>query len=159
MVDPVPGFLREYRRDGQLLHLFVTGSCKLNVPFCEGYLALRAYTAATAAFTLRMPHKWVDNVLSHHSIHGVGKNRQGVSRRLSLEAIIELAIALRISRAFGAPVSRALSVARSLGPSGICRLEGVTVSVNLQEIRAEVVERLQQAVETVPVPKRGRPRG
>jgi hypothetical protein len=31
--------------------------------------------------------------------------------------------------------------------------------VNLQEIRAEVVGRLQHAVETVPVPRRGRPRG
>jgi hypothetical protein len=120
---------------------------------------VRAYTAATAAFTLRMPHKWVDNVLSHHSIRGVGKNRQGVSRRLSLDAIVELAIATRLSRAFGAPISRSLEVARSLSPSGICRIEGVTVSVNLQEIRAELVERLQHAVETVPVPKRGRPKG
>lgn len=120
---------------------------------------MRAYTAATAAFTLRMPIKWVDNVLSHHSIQGVGRKRQGVSRRLSLESILELAIALRIHRAFGSPVAQSLQLARSLGPSGICRVDGVTVSVNLQDIRGEVLERLQQAVETVLVPKRGRPRG
>jgi len=119
---------------------------------------MRAYTAATAAFTLRKPAKWVDNVLSHHSIHGVGRKSQGVARRLSLEAIIELAVALRIHRGFGSSIARSLEVARSLGPGGICRIEGVTVSVNLQEIRSEVLDRLQHAVETVPVPKRGRPR-
>lgn len=120
---------------------------------------MRAYTAATAAFTLRMPVKWVDNVLSHHSVHGVGKKRQGVSRRLSLESILELAVALRIHRAFGSSLAQSIALARLLGPSGICRVEGVTVSVNLQEIRTDVLERLQYAVETVPVPKRGRPRG
>jgi hypothetical protein len=103
--------------------------------------------------------KWVDNVLSHHVIQGVGRNRQGISRRLSLESIIELAVALRIHNGFGSSINRSLQIARSLGPGGICRIQGVTISVNLQEIRAEVLDRLQQAVETVPVPKRGRPPG
>ena len=120
---------------------------------------MRAYTAATAAFTLRMPLKWVDNVLSHHSLAGVSRKRQGVSRRLSLDAIIELAVAIRINRALGASLSRSLHLARTLAPSGICRIEGVTVSIDLHEIREEIVSQLQQAVEIVPVPKRGRPRG
>jgi hypothetical protein len=106
-----------------------------------------------------MPLKWVDNVLSHHAIRGVGRNRQGISRRLSLDSIIELTIALRVHRAFGCSIARSLEVARLLAPSGICRIDGVTISVNLQEIKTRVVERLQHAVETVPVPKRGRPTG
>jgi hypothetical protein len=105
-----------------------------------------------------MPVKWVDNVLSHHPISGVTQTRQGISRRLSLESIVELAVAIRIHQALGSPIAQALKLARSLGSSGICRIEGVTVSVNLQELRNEVLGRLQQAVETVPVPRRGRPR-
>ena len=119
---------------------------------------MRAYTAATAAFTLRMPVKWVDNVLSHHSISGVTQRRQGISRRLALESILELAVALRIHRALGASIAQSLELARSLGTTGICRVEGVTVSINLQDIRDEVLDRLQHAVETVPVPRRGRTR-
>jgi hypothetical protein len=106
-----------------------------------------------------MPLKWVDNVLSHHAIHGVGKIRQGVSRRLSLDSIVELSIALRVHQTFGCPMARSLEIARLLAPSGICRIDGVTISVNLQELKASIVERLQHAVETVPVPKRGRPAG
>ena len=48
----------------------------------------RAYTVGTAALALDVPTKWLDNVLSHHSVPGVVQERQGVSRKVSLEGVL-----------------------------------------------------------------------
>jgi hypothetical protein len=51
---------------------------------------MRAYTVATTAVTLNVPTKWVDNVLSHYHVPGVARNQQGVSRKLTYQAILTL---------------------------------------------------------------------
>lgn len=120
---------------------------------------MRGYTAATAAFALHMPVKWVDNILSHHQVRGVSGGRQGHSRRLSLEAIVTLAVALRLWKALGAPIKACLNIAQSVDSGEHPVGRGIVIYVDLASIRAETLERLAHAVETVPVPRRGRPRG
>jgi hypothetical protein len=121
---------------------------------------VRAYTAATAAFTLRVPVKWVDNVLSHHRIPGVTQARQGIARRLTLDSIVALAVALRLSTGMRASIGRSLEVAASLSREGHYDLdESVAIEIDVRAIRSELIDRLTHAVETVPVPRRGRPRG
>lgn len=120
---------------------------------------MRAYTVATAAVTLRMPPKWIDNVLSHHSISGVAKSRQGVSRRLTPRAILNLEIAIRLSDALDIPAGRALRLAHELLQDAAASTtgKGITVTVDIQAIESDLAERLAHAVEISPVPKRGRP--
>jgi hypothetical protein len=120
---------------------------------------MRAYTVATAAFTLRMPVKWVDNLLSHHQLRGVTGGTQGHARRLSLDAIVTLAVALSLWKTLRAPIRSCLHIAESLEDGKHIAGDGIVVSVPLASIRAETVDRLSHAVETVPVPRRGRPRG
>lgn len=120
---------------------------------------MRAYTVATAAVTLRMPGKWLDNVLSHYSVVGVARSRQGVSRRLTPRAIICLEVAIRLTGMLSIPVARALQLANQLleTPSGIPAGKGITLSLDLDAIEEDVAARLAQAVEIAPTPRRGRP--
>jgi hypothetical protein len=120
---------------------------------------VRAYTVATAAVTLRMPSKWIDNVLSHHSIAGVAKARQGIARRLTPHAILNLEVALRLLDALSLPTARALELARDLMASTgeLSTGKGITLTLDIEAIRAELAQRLAHAVEIAPLPRRGRP--
>ena len=120
---------------------------------------MRAYTVATAAVTLRMPAKWVDNVLSHHSIAGVAKARQGIARRLTPHAILNLEVALRLSDALSIPTARALELAQDLTArtGELSTGKGITLTLDIEAIQAELAERLAHAVEIAPLPRRGRP--
>ena len=119
-----------------------------------------AYTVAATAVTLRMPLKWVDNVLSHHSIPGVKRGRQGLSRRLAPQSILSLEIALRISRALRIPMAQALELSSRLLSGAAADVgHGITLSIDLESIRDDLHERMAHAVEIAPSPRRGRPPG
>jgi hypothetical protein len=124
---------------------------------------MRAYTVATTAVTLRMPEKWLDNVLSQNTVDGVIRKRQGVARRLTPKAVLTLDIAARLVRALGATMPAALRLARQLIEQGTDRAdvdagEGLRLTLDLQAIERDLMERLAQAVEIAPSPQRGRPR-
>ena len=123
---------------------------------------MRAYTVKAAAVALKASPKWVDNVLSHHKVPGVTRKRQGVTRRVSSEAMLVLEIALRIMRSFGVPIGRALQVAGSVvemraDAAGVEVASGFSLMVDIAAIEAELAERLAHAVEVSPSPRRGRP--
>ena len=52
----------------------------------------RAYTIATAALTLGIPPKWLDNILSHIKIPGVRQEKQGVARHITIDGLLILSI-------------------------------------------------------------------
>ena len=120
---------------------------------------MRAYTVATAAVTLQVSPKWIDNVLSHHSIDGVAKSRQGISRHLAPHALLSLEVAIRLSEAFSIPTARALELAHELvqKSSGSTTGNAVTLTIDIESIKSDLGERLAHAVEIAPLPKRGRP--
>ena len=119
----------------------------------------RAYTVATAALTLGMPIKWVDNILSHNKIGGVRQERQGVARRLSVEALLTLALTALIAHELGASTTIAINLADGIiegGGRNTCR-SGLVIEIDLATFQADLLERLEGAVEIAPVPRRGRP--
>ena len=123
---------------------------------------MRAYTVAAVAVALKMPVKWVDNVLSHNKVRGVAQARQGVARRLTPQAVTILEIALQLVRATSLPVSRALEVAHKVAELGgsaapVYLSRTVTIVVDVAAITVETSGRLAQAVEIAPRPRRGRP--
>lgn len=119
---------------------------------------MRAYTVATAAVALHVNPKWVDNILSHHTVRGVTQSRQGIARSLTEEAVSVLEIALRLSKAFGIPIGQGLEIAQSLVVDGECRGDSCALTVDASAIRRHVAARLADAVEYAPTPRRGRPR-
>ena len=121
----------------------------------------RAYTVGTVALALAIPTKWVDNVLSHHTLVGVVQKRQGVSRKVNLEGVLHLALAINLIQDLQVPTSNALRLASLLTETGgnYHTKAGIAIAVDLPRTRAHLESRLAEAVEVAPIPKRGRPPG
>jgi hypothetical protein len=119
----------------------------------------RAYTIAAAALTLEMPVKWLDNTLSHIKVPGVHQEKQGVARRITIDGLLILSIAALLISQLGVPLSRAVNMAEELATNNglYTSPDGVGIRLDLEELRIKLLERLEQAVEIAPIPKRGRP--
>ena len=124
---------------------------------------MRAYTVAATAIALGVSKKWVDNVLSHHRIPGVLQKRQGISRRVTPEALLRLEVVGILTTALDIPILRALNLANRLineQGKGIELPESphVRLSADISAIATALDSRLEQALEISPNPSRGRPR-
>jgi hypothetical protein len=119
----------------------------------------RAYTIDTAALTLETSVKWLDNVLSHNRVHGVTQKRQGVSRRLSVDGLLILGLAFLLIHDLGVPTTRAIALAEDLARNeGRHRTpHGLNIDLDLGSFQTRLLERLENAVEVAPAPRRGRP--
>jgi hypothetical protein len=119
----------------------------------------RAYTIATAALTLGTSVKWLDNLLSHNRVSGIVRERQGVARRLTVESLVGLGLALVLVRELGLPTAKAIALAENLAKNNgrYIASRGLMLTLDLSSFRADLLERLESAVEMAPVPKRGRP--
>ena len=118
----------------------------------------RAYTVATAALVLGVPIKWLDNLLSHFSLQGIVQERQGVARRITIEGMLQLYLVHSLSSELGTTIVVATQVAQKLAADGLVELSnGITIRADRETLRAELVDRLEHAVEVAPVPRRGRP--
>jgi hypothetical protein len=119
----------------------------------------RAYTIATAALTLEMPVKWLDNTLSHIKVRGVHQEKQGVARRITIDGLLILSMAALLIRQLDIPLSRAVVLAEKLASNnGMYAFpDGIGIQLDLEELRIKLLERLEHAVEIAPIPKRGRP--
>jgi hypothetical protein len=119
----------------------------------------RLYTITTAALTLGTSMKWLDNVLSHNRVSGVAQQRQGVSRRLTVDGLVGLAVVILLVRELGLPIAKAIAVAENLAKNEgrYSASRRLTLTLDLSSFRTDLLERLENAVEIAPVPKRGRP--
>jgi hypothetical protein len=119
----------------------------------------RAYTVATAALTLEMPAKWLDNTLSHIKIPGVLQEKQGVARRITIDGLLTLSIAALLIDQLGVSLSRAARMAETLASNNGLYTSpgGVDIRLDLEGLKSKLLERLEHAVEVAPIPKRGRP--
>lgn len=120
---------------------------------------MRSYHVATVAVALSCPAKWVDNVLSRHTIPGVVSERQGVSRQVTFDGLVHLAVVQLLVDKLALPVERAVHFARAL-----CTGEGETsagnwcsVRIDLEALRRDLTAALREAVEIAAPPRRGRP--
>jgi hypothetical protein len=106
-----------------------------------------------------MPVKWLDNTLSHHRVSGILQKRQGVARRLTIDGLLTLSVAIALIKDLAIPLLAALLVADKLIRNGgrYTSPEGIDIRVDLETLGAGLLERLENAVEIAPVPRRGRP--
>ena len=119
----------------------------------------RSYTLATAALALGVTSKWLDNTLSHVRVPGIVQTRQGIPRRLSIESLILISIALDLIADVEIPLARALGLATRLAAAGgkLTLESGARIEIDLPSITESLLQRLEHAVEVVPLPRRGRP--
>jgi hypothetical protein len=119
----------------------------------------RSYTIATAALALGTSSKWVDNILSHHQVLGVIQERQGIARKLTIEALVTLGLIVTLIQDLGLSVPNAIKIAEEIARNeGRFRsAQGLTIEIDLAGFRTQLLNELDRAVEIAPVPKRGRP--
>jgi hypothetical protein len=119
----------------------------------------RAYTVATAALALGVTAKWVDNILSHNKVLGIRQERQGIARHLSIEGLLILAITALLIDELELSAAKAISVAEGIVKTSGRYLaqQGLSVQINVPVFQAGLIERLENAVEIAPQPRRGRP--
>lgn len=123
---------------------------------------MRSYTVATVALTLGVTTKWIDNALSRFRVAGVVQKGQGISRRLTPQSVVSLHIAIELCNSLRLPLAAALQTAQQITAEGSFSTIGLFpfafLTVDIDATTRELSERLAQAVEVAPVPKRGRPR-
>lgn len=121
---------------------------------------MRSYDIAIASLAADAPQKWIDNLLSQHAVPDVVMERRGVPRRISYGALIRLALVRELHVALGMSVRDALRLASSLiEPSGggVHARGHLRVTFDRSGLERAVNERLREALESAPAPKRGRP--
>lgn len=118
------------------------------------------YNTASTANALNVAQKWIDNLLSHNKLPGVQQDRQGVQRKVSLEAVMTISIAKTLMDNAGLATPAALGLAERLvaSPNGIVAISNdLTISINLSTVRQTTLDQLSHAIEFTPLPTRGRP--
>lgn len=122
---------------------------------------MRAVTTGTAAFALGIQKKDLDNILSRYPVRGFERGKQGLSRRLSLASIEQVAIAIDLSRDYSIPIPTALILAEeALGSrEGVIPSPGghLALHVDVERIRRDIQAKLTDAIEYIIPPRRGRP--
>jgi hypothetical protein len=122
---------------------------------------VRAYTVAATAVTLGVTRKWIDNVLSHHSVEGVLHAKQGIQRQVTPIGLLTLEVALELGRSMNIPIGRALEISnRLIAAKGgeVAFGTSLTLRADVESISRQLEYRLERALEMTPIPKRGRPR-
>jgi hypothetical protein len=119
----------------------------------------RAYTLATTALALGVSAKWLDNTLSHFRVRGVLQKGQGIARRLTLESLFTLSVAIIFGEELRVPLGRAIEISQHLvSGAGRYRIaDTLELVIDLPTLHAQLLERLERAVEVAPLPRRGRP--
>ncbi len=121
---------------------------------------MRSYDVAIASLAIDAPTKWTDNVLAQHDVPGVVSVRRGVARRIERPALILLALARELHVGMDVSVRQALSLARELlqEREGSAVRRGVLlVDVDRDALERALDDRLREALESAPAPRRGRP--
>jgi hypothetical protein len=121
---------------------------------------VRSYHVAIAGIVADSGEKWIDNLLSHHQLVGVDKLQRGVSRRISIAGIRQIALVRRLVQQLGVPTAVAVSLAARIweGETGILPLgDGLELRVDLPSLRHDIDVRVARAVESVALARRGRP--
>lgn len=123
----------------------------------------RTYDTRTAAAVVDAPVKWIDNLLSHHSLPGIAPGRQGSQRQISEEALLAILMVRRMTIELGIPVRFAADIVRKIGPQSqelrYETLSGVALLFPRAALEALLRSRLLDAIESAPRPQRGRPPG
>jgi hypothetical protein len=102
----------------------------------------------------------LDNVLSHFAVSGVVSARQGVARKISGTGVLELSLIHKLSQNLQVPIEMAVWGAKTLTEQGSLEIGGgLSLHLDRNQELADLEARLEYAVESTPVPRRGRPPG
>lgn len=124
---------------------------------------MRTYDVAVASLAIGAPAKWTDNLLSQHRIPDVVLEHRGVARRIPHQALLRLALIRELHTMLLIGVRDAVRMAAQLwteqgenGEPGLT-LGALRLSLDRAALTRTVEQRLRDALESAPAPRRGRP--
>ena len=118
------------------------------------------YDIHAVAHATDLKPKQVDNLLSRNSVVGRQKKRRGLARRVGTDTVVAIRIAMALASFFGVSVGAMMSTAENLASStdGEIAIDGfLRLRIDQTALRASTRVRLDSAVESVGVRRRGRP--
>ena len=121
---------------------------------------MRSYSVAVSSLAIDAPLKWLDNLLSHFPVPEVDAERRGVARRIPYSALLRLALTRELHVALHIGVRDALRLAEELLAATndtVSRGGQLRVSFDRPSFERELADRLREALESAPTPRRGRP--
>ena len=121
---------------------------------------MQKLTTITAAATLGIDTKALDNILSREASHLVPRGARGKSRRISAHVLELIAVALLLKRDLGIPIARGLDLAIKLGESVSGEIpfgRFGRLSFNTNPLRSAMQQSIADIVEQTVPPERGRP--
>jgi hypothetical protein len=120
----------------------------------------RSYHVDIVRHAADVDGKWLDNLLSRYSLPGVARGTQGVSRRLSADAIYHIALVARLTESLGVGVGDAVDLATRLlaaPDSGLPLTAVVHLRLQSDIFKSGIDSRIADGVESLSPPRRGRP--
>ena len=121
---------------------------------------MRLYSVAVTSLAVGAPLKWTDNLIAHHALAEVRSRTRGVSRGVSWAGVVRIALIRVLHLELGCGVQEAVALSQSLlqTPGGQMTLGGhLSLAVDRMALERDLQERLADALETAPRPRRGRP--
>jgi len=122
---------------------------------------MKSLSTAAAAAALGIDRKALDNVLAREASSLVASGRRGRSRRIPMAALERIAVALVLSRDLGVGIARGLELAAAIiaaPASSIPAGSLCTVTFEVARLRHALERAVDEALESIAEPVRGRPR-
>ena len=124
---------------------------------------MRSYSVRLIALAIGVPYKWLDNLLSRHSLPGIQRARQGIERRITDEGALGIELCRILNLELGVSLERAVAIA---GESLASRTGdafqyvtpgGLALHLPFAPLEQRLRTRIAEAVESVAQVPRGRP--
>jgi hypothetical protein len=120
----------------------------------------RLYSVAIASLAIEAPIKWTDNLLSQHDVRDVRRRTRGVARGISWPALRHIALTRELHLRLGCSVRDALDMAGRLLDAPVPSANigaSLVLGLDREGFERALRQRLVDALEMAPQPRRGRP--
>jgi hypothetical protein len=122
---------------------------------------MRSYSVVVSSLAVHASPKWTDNLLSHHEIPEVAYRKRGVARGISWQALVRIYLIRLLHQRLGCGVREAVALAAELIDSPVSALtnaDPITLAFDRSALERTLRQRLLDALESAPGPRRGRPK-
>jgi len=123
---------------------------------------MKILSTDTSAAALGIDRKTLDNMLAREGRSLIGAGSRGRSRRISVDALERIAVALILNRDLGVSIAKGLALAEQVvgSPSSQVIVGSLsTLTFDLPRLRKALERSIDEALESVAERTRGRPPG
>jgi len=121
---------------------------------------VRLYSVAVTSLAVDAPTKWTDNLIAHHRLPEVRSRSRGVERGVSWAGVVRIALIRALHLELGCGVREAVMLSSTLlrnADNNVALGQRLVVGFDREGLERDIRQRLGEALESAPRPRRGRP--